>query len=101
MLKKLKNIFKNEKDSADNSNTIEPSQNVNISPYWRSGDIRIKLDRPAVKHFERYRFAADFLNSMNCRDICDIACGSGYGSWILSGFGMKSTGMDIEEDVIV
>jgi len=49
-------------------------------------------------HLERYKFAARFVNGMN---VLDIACGSGYGSKLLSASGaIKVTGVDIFKDVI-
>ena len=49
-------------------------------------------------HLERYKFAARFVNGMN---VLDIACGSGYGSKLLSESGaIKVNGVDIFNDVI-
>ena len=49
-------------------------------------------------HTERYRFAASKIPKGS--KVLDLACGCGYGSWILHEAGMKVTGADIEPEAI-
>lgn len=46
-------------------------------------------------HVERYKFAASRVNGY----VLDMACGVGYGSWLMSPFA-DVTGMDIESEAI-
>ena len=48
-------------------------------------------------HVERYRFAARRVRG---RKVLDLACGCGYGSWILHDAGNLVTGVDIEQEAI-
>ena len=48
-------------------------------------------------HLQRYFFAA---NRIRQRKVLDLACGCGYGSWILHGAGNEVTGVDIEAEAI-
>lgn len=57
-----------------------------------------KLDMYQKNHFRRYEFA---LNNISNEEICgDFACGSGYGSVILSKIASKIIGVDLNEKVI-
>lgn len=49
-------------------------------------------------HTERYRFAAERIPKGS--KVLDLACGCGYGSWILHEAGMEVTGADIEPEAI-
>ena len=48
-------------------------------------------------HVNRYLFAAERLRG---KKVLDLACGCGYGSWILHGAGNEVTGVDIEPEAI-
>lgn len=96
MIKFWKNKAKNKHAEQNENAHAAPSD----SPYWRTDDIRIRIDKAAVKHFERYRFAAEKLSRFRVENVLDIACGSGYGSWIIAGKGIEVLGMDIETEVI-
>lgn len=50
-----------------------------------------------MDHLERYAFAADRLFG---KRVLDLACGCGYGSWLLKQNGNEVTGVDIEPEVI-
>ena len=51
-----------------------------------------------LEHINRYRFARQFVRD---KDVLDIACGSGYGTKILSDAGVKSIlGVDISKETI-
>jgi len=57
-----------------------------------------KLDMYQKNHYRRYEFA---LKNISVDDICgDFACGSGYGSIMLSDVASKVTGVDINKKVI-
>lgn len=57
-----------------------------------------KLDMYQKNHFRRYEFA---LNNISKEEICgDFACGTGYGSIILSSIASKVIGADLNKKVI-
>jgi ubiquinone/menaquinone biosynthesis C-methylase UbiE len=49
------------------------------------------------EHYHRYLFAAQFCNS---RDVLDVACGEGYGGFLLSQVAGSVVGVDIDSAVI-
>ena len=51
----------------------------------------------AFEHLHRYHFAKNLVK--NCR-VLDVACGEGYGSWILSSSALDVVGVDIAPDAI-
>lgn len=53
--------------------------------------------RLELEHLERYSFALQYCNNMS---VLDIACGSGYGSSILSEKAKKVIGVDISKKSI-
>lgn len=55
------------------------------------------IDQIRADHVRRYVFAA---NRLRQRKVLDLACGCGYGSWILHGSGNEVTGVDIEAEAI-
>lgn len=48
-------------------------------------------------HVKRYLFAADRIKG---KKVLDLACGCGYGSWLMHGNGGDVTGIDIEPEAI-
>ena len=57
-----------------------------------------QLDIYQKNHIERYKFAMAYLNS---NDICaDMACGSGYGTFLLSQKCQHIIGIDIDEGLV-
>ena len=50
-----------------------------------------------VRHFSAYKFAKDYLYN---RNILDIGCGEGYGSYYLAGFTKNIMGIDYDKAVI-
>lgn len=55
-----------------------------------------KDDESIQKHVSRYKFASMFIDGV----VLDCACGSGYGSKILSKKADKVIGVDISEDTV-
>ena len=56
------------------------------------------LEKIRRDHVQRYLFAADRIQRGST--VLDLACGCGYGSWILHGAGNEVTGVDIEPEAI-
>ena len=63
---------------------------------WVKGFLHSKYE---MEHIERYRFALQFVNNKN---VLDIACGSGYGSFLIAeqGNALKVTGVDLDADAV-
>lgn len=57
-----------------------------------------KFDIYQKSHYKRYQFAKTRINNEDF--VGDMACGSGYGSLILSEVGRKVCGIDIDEKTI-
>jgi SAM-dependent methyltransferase len=55
------------------------------------------IDKIRPDHVNRYRFAAEMLRDQK---VLDLACGCGYGAWILHQAGNDVTGVDIEPEAI-
>ena len=49
-------------------------------------------------HIQRYLFAAQRIPANST--VLDLACGCGYGSWILHSHGLKVTGVDISGEAL-
>lgn len=85
---------------SDDSHRSE-SKTVKTEAAWSPERLYIKYDlsqkytENEIKHIARYRFAAQFAYG----SILDIACGSGYGSAVLSGSG-NVVGVDSSEEAI-
>jgi len=62
---------------------------------------RILLEKESplmiARHFCAYRLAKDFVFN---KDILDIGCGEGYGSYFLAGFAKKAVGIDYDKEII-
>ena len=57
-----------------------------------------KGDEIYLEHMARYMFASQFVKD---KEVVDIACGSGYGTKLLSGCGVKKiTGFDIDPEAV-
>ncbi len=56
------------------------------------------LEQIRPDHVERYKFAARHLQKG--LKVLDLACGCGYGSWIMHKAGLEVTGADIEPEAI-
>ena len=56
------------------------------------------LDVYQKSHVKRYQFALDYMEQD--RDVADLACGTGYGSVMLSQKSRRVTGVDIDAVVI-
>ena len=49
------------------------------------------------EHLHRYRFAAEFIKD---KVVLDLACGEGYGSFLMAEFAKKVVGLDIDKETI-
>jgi len=50
-----------------------------------------------AEHLSRYEFASRFLEGKN---VIDIGCGAGYGSYMLLGAAQEVTGIDVDEEAV-
>lgn len=57
-----------------------------------------KSDYLSVQHVERYNFALDYIQENDV--VLDIACGVGYGTYLMSQTGAKVIGNDYDKDTI-
>ena len=55
------------------------------------------LEQIRADHIRRYLFAGEHLRG---KRVLDLACGCGYGSWLVHGGGNEVTGVDIEPEAI-
>jgi len=62
---------------------------------------RILLEKESplmiARHFCAYRFAKDYVFN---KEVLDIGCGEGYGSYFLAGFAKKAVGIDYDKEII-
>jgi SAM-dependent methyltransferase len=88
----------NEIGGAGNSALIEGclhmSQNIEFTGERFLPEISGQI---AFEHLHRYHFAKGLVSG--CR-VLDVACGEGYGSWILSQSASEVTGVDIAPDAV-
>ena len=61
--------------------------------------ILLEKETPLMiaRHFCAYRFAKDYVFN---KDILDVGCGEGYGSYFLAGFVKKAVGIDYDKEII-
>lgn len=66
----------------------------------RDGERQVAATLEGIRadHVARYRWAAQYLGGG--RRVLDIACGVGYGSWLLAEAGNKVIGADIDQEAI-
>jgi 2-polyprenyl-3-methyl-5-hydroxy-6-metoxy-1,4-benzoquinol methylase len=74
-------------------------------PKIKSADAKMSVWSKTLKqaasssaaHVARYTFALKYVQD---KTVCDIACGTGYGSWLLGSDARQVVGIDIAEDSI-
>jgi len=59
--------------------------------------LATQLDKNAIEHLHRYAFAKQFTNN---KIVVDLACGEGYGTYIISENAKQVTGIDISDETI-
>jgi 2-polyprenyl-3-methyl-5-hydroxy-6-metoxy-1,4-benzoquinol methylase len=100
MFKRLYNLLKRKKKESydfDKSNPLGGGGERVDFTYYDTLQIE-NLDIYQINHYRRYEFACQNINN---GDVCgDFACGSGYGSAMLSNKASKVTGIDINGNVI-
>lgn len=76
--------------------TLSNKVNFSKSERWVKGFIGESTENA---HLDRYNFVAEFAQGKN---VLDIACGSGYGTKLLSEIGKANfvTGVDIDEEAV-
>lgn len=71
------------------------TSNVTVERVWPQ-TIKEAMTKYAV-HFARYRFAQSYVTG---KKVCDVACGVGYGSYLLGEKAERVVGMDICDEAI-
>lgn len=56
------------------------------------------MNEDTFLHLHRYAIAFDYIID---KEVVDIACGEGYGSFLMSKYAKNVTGIDIDEDTII
>lgn len=56
-----------------------------------------QLDKNSIEHIHRYAFATQFTNN---KVVVDLACGEGYGAYMISENAKQVTGIDISDETI-
>jgi 2-polyprenyl-3-methyl-5-hydroxy-6-metoxy-1,4-benzoquinol methylase len=93
---KLKGIFRGKYDFNKSNPLGGDGERVDIE--IKGGVLSRKPDMYQKSHLKRYEFARDLINE---NDVCgDFACGTGYGSVILSAKASEVIGADINEKVV-
>src|SRR3989304_1701784 len=90
LFKKIFNKLKNKFSLSDNGERVDINNNKNTNFE--------KLDMYQKNHIKRYEFAKQLLNPGDI--VGDFACGTGYGTAMLSEKSVKVIGMDINKKVI-
>jgi 2-polyprenyl-3-methyl-5-hydroxy-6-metoxy-1,4-benzoquinol methylase len=77
-----------------------------LLPHQRYGDIHHRIDIPngaayypqIIWHLMRYKFVRGFVKPTD--DVLDIACGTGYGTRLISDYCKSIIGVDNDEETI-
>lgn len=87
------NLLKNMIENGGERVFIDLNKEIDFSSF----DVHKK------NHYKRYEFISDFLKNIDPSKsliVGDIACGSGYGTCMMSGNSKKMIGIDINERII-
>jgi ubiquinone/menaquinone biosynthesis C-methylase UbiE len=73
-----------------------PTQGLELEPYVEAQDLC------AVHHIIRYQWARAVLNSSGFSSLLDVACGAGFGSYLLAQAmpGAEVIGVDYDSDAV-
>jgi 2-polyprenyl-3-methyl-5-hydroxy-6-metoxy-1,4-benzoquinol methylase len=84
------------KDTKETIEYFTPSLGFTVTPYIEAGI------KQGIHHIGRYQWACDVLPRFNPKTVLDIACGAGYGSFMLSRALPKAkiTGGDYDERAV-
>ena len=100
MIKRVLNFFRNKKNEDYNFNKSNPlgGSGERVDFIYNDDLVLDKLDIYQINHYRRYEFAE---KNIVAGDVCgDFACGTGYGSVMLSKTAAKVVGADIDDEVI-
>src|SRR5215207_6157791 len=59
--------------------------------------IPTEQGRIRLEHYHRYAVVLDILRN---KEVLDLACGEGYGSFLMSEFARSVTGIDISDEAV-
>lgn len=99
VLKRIKNIFLKDEETYDfNKSNPLGGNGERVDIQLLTAFDYDNLDKYQKNHFRRYEFAKDIVTA---GDICgDFACGTGYGSVLISDKADKVIGADLDGKVI-
>lgn len=78
------------KDLSENIEFFTPGMNLDLAHYIESGDVS------SIHHIARYKWARHLVGDSSC--VMDIACGSGYGSYIIAKANPNSRVIGVDYD---
>ncbi|MBI5656958.1 MAG: class I SAM-dependent methyltransferase [Geobacter sp.] len=70
---------------------------IAIERIWPTKDTLSEFLANYKDHGQRYEFAKEYAGG---KDVADIACGAGYGSYILGDVARKVVGFDVSDDAL-
>lgn len=84
------------KDPGETIEYFVPTLGLELEPYLARRDIQ------GIHHLARYHWAAQVLASLSPRRVLDVACGAGYGSFMIAEkiSGVLVKGVDYDERAI-
>jgi len=84
------------KDSSEGEEFFRPVHGMELAPYLALDDTQ------AIHHLARYLWVKDVLKGLQIRSVLDVACGAGYGSFMLAEHlpGAEIVGADYDERAV-
>ena len=80
-----------------NTGASEVEEDAHIERIWPTLSTLDEFLEKYLDHSQRYDFAKPFVEG---KQIADIACGAGYGSYLLADVAKSVTGFDVADDAL-
>jgi len=76
------------KDTAEGEEFFTPENGLELEPYLARYKNCVPSEarrlKQAIHHLARYHWAARVISESNARRVLDVACGAGYGSYVIA-----------------